>query len=149
MSTTKFITEKSEGYSLVDNTTGEIKELNIKRKITQQDFIMVFLQSIQEFMTLDGVLIKILWVLWKECSFNPENTNEGNIITNDLYLKNKIRKCGLEVTDNAINTYFARLAKYNILIKICKGRYMLNPKYFFKGRLSDASKMTLTFECKE
>lgn len=146
MSTTKYITETCEGYSLIDNTTGAIKELKIRRKITQQDFIMVFLQSTEEFMNLDGVLLKMLWILWRECSFNPEFSNDGNIVTNDLYLKNKIRNYGLNVTDTAINTYFARLSKYNILIKICKGRYKLNPKYFFKGRLSDASKITFMLE---
>lgn len=144
--TEKYVTEACDGYSLVDNTTGEIKELKIHKKIKQDDFIMVFFKSFNDLQNLDDALLKLLFIIWRECSFNPQDSDDGNVVTNDLYFKKKVRDGGLDYTDNAINTYVNRLTKQNILIKLCKGRYMLNPKYFFKGRLVDASKLQLTLE---
>ena len=56
---------------------------------------------------------------------------------------------GLDISNNTIDLYFHQLTKEGFLVKLCKGKYMLNPKYFFKGTLNDSAKMTITFECKE
>ena len=146
---TKYVTEISSGYSLVDNTTGELKEFKQIRQIKQDEFIMVFLSTIPQFYKLNGNQLKFMMSLWKLSSFNAVNTQEGNIIINDLDTKNKIRNMGFDVTDSSIDVLFHQLVKAECLLKVCKGKYMLNPKYFFKGTLTDASKMTLTFECKE
>lgn len=145
----KYLTEINPGYSLVDNATGELKEFKQVRKIKQDDFIMVFLSSIPKFYKMEGGQIKMMMSLWKLSSFNAANTKEGNIITNDLYTKTQIRNMGLDISNNTIDLYFHQLTKEGFLVKLCKGKYMLNPKYFFKGTLNDSAKMTITFECKE
>jgi hypothetical protein len=68
---------------------------------------------------------------------------EGNIVHNDKLLKEYIHQCGLNISDTAIDVIIHRLAKSNILIKKCRGTYMLNPQYFFKGRLAEKSKLEL------
>ena len=42
--------------------------------------------------------------------------------------------------------YVSKLAKKDILIKQCQGTYMLNPLYFFKGKLSDRTHLKLVIE---
>jgi hypothetical protein len=79
---------------------------------------------------------------WKASTYNNVET-EGNLVCNNKLLKDYIRQCGLDTTDGAIDVTIHKLAKENILIKKCKGTYMLNPKYFFKGRLAEKSKLEL------
>ena len=69
--------------------------------------------------------------------------SEGNIVNNNKLLKDYIRSCGLDITDSAIDVIIHNLSKANILIKKCKGTYMLNPQYFFKGKLAEKSKLEL------
>ena len=44
----KYETITDEGYSLVDNYTGEIKEFKQTRKINYKEFLLVFLSTIPE-----------------------------------------------------------------------------------------------------
>lgn len=139
----KYETITNDGYSLVDNMTGEIKEFKQVKKVSKQDFMLVFLYSIPEMCKLDGNHLKILMLCWKYSSFNPVNSEEGNIIHNDRFFKDAIKKDGMDLSDSSIDVYISRLCKKEFLIKRCRGSYMLNPKYFFKGSISDASKMQL------
>ena len=45
---TKYETITNNGYSLVDNYTGEIKEFKQTRKINYEEFLLVFLSTIPE-----------------------------------------------------------------------------------------------------
>lgn len=139
----KYTTETNENYSLLDNQTGEIKELKITRRVTQEEFIMVFLKTIPELWNLEGNQLKLLMYCWLDSSFNKIEDNEGNIIRNDILFKNKVRQMGLDLTNGAIDVYISQLTKANILIRVCRGAYLLNPNYFFKGKISDNTKMKL------
>jgi hypothetical protein len=57
---------------------------------------------------------------WKYSSINPSSP-EGNRITNNQSLKNKIRESGLEVSDTVINNAFTSFVKNNLMIKECRG----------------------------
>ena len=52
----------------------------------------------------------------------------------------------LEVSDTVINNAFTAFVKNNLMIKECRGQYLLNPKYFFRGTLSNRSKLKLQIE---
>ena len=52
MAYTKFETVTNDGYSLVDNQTGEIKEFKQVKKVSYDDFMIVFLSTIPEMMNL-------------------------------------------------------------------------------------------------
>lgn len=142
----KYITQKVDGYSVIDEFTGELLEYKQTKVITQEEFILFFLTTIPDFIKLEGNQMKLLVVLWKISSFNTFNSSEGNIIHNSRSTKNAIRDMGLDLSDKSIDLYFSQLSKLGFLIRRCRGEFMLNPKYFFKGRLSDATKLQFTIK---
>lgn len=103
----------------------------------------MFLRSIPELIELDGKPLKLLLICLKKCSLNPVNTDEGNAICVNKVFKNTVREYGLDITDAAIDVYISRLAKLGFLIRQCRGYYLLNPKYFFKGRITDSTKVSM------
>ena len=142
-----FVTEIDPDYALVDKHTGEIKNFKRTRVVNVDEFIMFFFNSIPELVGLEGLHLKILMCCWKASSYNNVET-EGNIVNNNKLLKDYIRQCGMDVSDNTVDVVISKLAKKNILIKKCKGTYMLNPNYFFRGRLSEKSKLELKIRTK-
>lgn len=143
---TKYETVTHDGYSIVDNWTGEVHEFKQVKKVSYDEFILVFLSTIPELMHLKGNQLKILMLIWKYSSFNPRGETRGNIFVNDTDFKNAVRDSGLDLTNSAIDVYISQLCKQSFLIKKCKGKYLLNPRYFFKGTHNDAAKMSLTIE---
>lgn len=142
-----FVTETDPDYALVDKHTGEIKNFKRTIVVNVDEFIMFFFNSIPELVGLEGLHLKILMCCWKASSYNNVET-EGNIVNNNKLLKDYIRQCGMDVSDNTVDVVISKLAKKNILIKKCKGTYMLNPNYFFRGRLSEKSKLELKIRTK-
>ena len=137
-----FVTQTDPDYSLVDKHTGEIQEWKRTRVVSVDEFIMFFFASMPDLFKLEGLQMKVLMCCWKHSTYNNVET-EGNIVNNNKLLKDYIRSCGLNLTDSAVDVIIHRLAKANILIKKCKGTYMLNPQYFFKGKLADKSRLEL------
>lgn len=142
----KYITEKSEDYKLVNVHTGELLDYNYVKKIPIDDFIMVYLATLPNLFCLSGQHIKILMTLWKISSYNKAWCEDGNIFLNDKYTKEAIRATGLKVSDSCIDVAVSRLAKKEFIIKLARGKYLLNPRYFFKGTLSDRSHIKLSVE---
>lgn len=142
MASKKYVKYKDPDYSLLDNQTGEIIEWNRTKVVNIDEFIMFFFSSIPELLKLEGLQMKVLMCCWKASSYS--NTSiEGNIIYNNKLLKDYIRSCGLDITDRTIDVIIHNLSNRNIIIKKCRGVYMLNPDYFFKGKLTDKSKLEL------
>ena len=50
----KYVTEKSENYALLDKQTGEILDYSIAKKVSLDEFIMVFFAGCPELMDLTG-----------------------------------------------------------------------------------------------
>lgn len=141
----KYVTEKSKDYSILDNHTGEILDLNIIRKITLDEFIMVFFSSCPQLMNLTGNNLKVLICCWKHSSYNPENEERGNIIHNGPGFKSACKESGLDVSNAVIDNAISSLCKKGFLIKRFRGEYLLNPQYFFKGKLTSRSKVKVHF----
>lgn len=137
-----FITQTDPDFSLLDNNTGEIMEWKRTRVVTVDEFIMFFFASMPDLFKLKGLQLKVLMCCWKASTYNDVET-EGNIVSNNKLLKDYIRQCGLNLTDGAIDVIICKLAKEHIILKKCKGTYMLNPRYFFKGKLAEKSKLEL------
>lgn len=140
---TKRIFTKIESPELkvVNTTTGEIISgvANVKCD-SVDDFIMCFLSSIPEVTKLDGNAMRVLMWCWKFSTFNP-NIPEANSIVTDKAFKDKIRLEGGDLSDSTIDKAVHTLCKEGMLERRCKGNYFLNPKYFFKGTLSNRSKL--------
>lgn len=142
----RYITEKSDQYSLLDNNTGEILDLNITKKVTIDEFIMVFFSSCPQLMALTGNHLKVLICCWKYSSYNPDNEERGNIIHNGPGFKNACKESGLNVSNAVIDNAISALYRKGFLIKKFRGEYLLNPAFFFKGKLSSRSKVNLNFK---
>ena len=137
-----FVTQTDPDYSLLDVHTGEVLEWKRTRVVSVDEFIMFFFASMPDLFKLEGLQLKVLMCCWKHSTYNDVE-REGNIVCNNKLLKDYIHQCGLNISDGAIDVIIHRLAKENILIKKCRGTYMLNPQYFFKGRLAEKSKLEL------
>lgn len=133
-------------YQIVDNHTGDLTELRQTRTVTLDEFIMIFFASSPDLLSLKGVHLKVLICCWRFSSYNPESEAEGNLIHNDVLFKSKCKDFGLTIPTASIDNAISYLSKEGFLIKRCRGTYLLNPKYFFKGRLSDKSKIDLHFK---
>lgn len=141
----KFVTEKSDNYSIVDNQTGEILDYNVTKKITLDQFIMVFFASCPHLMNLTGNHLKVLICCWKYSSYNPENEERGNVIHNGTGFKEACKESGLDIPNASIDNAISALCKKGLLIKKYRGEYLLNPQYFFKGRLTNRSKVKINY----
>lgn len=137
-----YITQTDPDFSLLDKQTGEIIEWKRTRVVSVDEFIMFFFASMPDLFKLEGLQLKVLMCCWKASTYNDVET-EGNIVSNNRLLKDYIHQCGLGISDGAIDVIIHRLAKEHILLKKCRGTYMLNPRYFFKGRLAEKSKLEL------
>ena len=142
---TKYVTEKSKDYSILDKQTGEILDLNITRKLELEEFIMVFFASCPELMNLTGNHLKVLICCWKYSSYNPQNEEQGNVIHNGPGFKNACKEEGLNIPNASIDNAISALCRKGFLIKRFRGEYLLNPQYFFRGKLSSRSKVKMHF----
>lgn len=140
---TRYVMETSKDYSLVDNHTGEILKYNQTRKVTLDEFIMVFFASYPELMELGGQPLKVLMACWKYSTYG--SAEEGNVIINDKVFKEHVREHEPGMSDSSIDVAISQLSKKGLLLRQCRGRYVLNKEYFFKGKLSDRSKLKLEF----
>lgn len=141
----RYISEKSKDYSIVDNHTGELLELRQTRKLSLEEFIMVFFSSYPQLFKLKGQQLKILMCCWKHSTYNKENDIAGNVVHNNASFKQHCREEGLELTDASIDNNISALCKAGLLHKKCRGEYLLNPDYFFKGSLSQRTKLLMSF----
>ena len=141
----KYTTEKVKGWSLVEEGTGVLLEYKQTKKISVNEFIMVFFASCPELMKLTGVELKVLICCWKQSSFNPMNEELGNVVSNNAPFKKYCKEQGATTSDANIDNAISMLCKKKMLLKRCRGQYILNPEYFFKGTLSNRSKIDLSF----
>lgn len=137
----KYIETEAQNYALLDQRTGELLRCKYKRKVLVDEFIMLFFASFPELMKLEGQKLRVLMMCWKYSTFSKEA--KTNVIVNDQDFKAKIHEYESTISDSNINNCFTDFVKRDILRRVCKGKYELNPKYFFKGRLSDRTRLLL------
>lgn len=146
----QFVNTQLEERTVIDKETGEVldsqiisnKQLNLTRKVKDyNEFIMVYLKDISSFLKIDNATqIKVLALIWRDISYNNPELNEGNtmaILKDDKERWANEIGCNTRTIDNALSA----LVKKQILLSVCKGKYKLNPKYYFKGSNSDRTKI--------
>ena len=129
-----------------DPNTGELNEASVAVKVDTSSFIMLFLNSISCYVQLTGNQMRLLAIIWATSSYNPNGQLEGNLFTNSPLFKKQVREYGLDWTDSQINNEVSRLAKTELIKKVARGSYILNPLYFFKGTLADRTKLMMTIK---
>ena len=143
----RFRTIVDNNKSILDHTTGE---LSIYKKIiceTPEEFIKIYLNSIEDLVKLDRRTFQILMVCLREARFCDEKSKEGNVLYNYADFKEKCRKhIDQELSDNAINMYISRLVSQKLLLRKERGTFILNPLYFAKGIITDETRWQLVVE---
>lgn len=141
----EYITVNDDDKLKINKDTGELEAAQKVVKVDTSAYVMFFLQTIPEFIKLTGNQMRLLSVIWYSSTYNPDGQLDGNLFTNGPLFKQQVRAYGLEWSDSQINNEVSRIVKSSdLLIKIARGSYILNPKYFFKGKLTDRTKLILT-----
>ena len=86
MENLKTIQIKDKDYVKVNPDTGEVKDAYVTRKVSMDEFIMLFFNSFPELFKLEGNALKILMCIWKKSSYNPFE-DSGNLFYNNKIFK--------------------------------------------------------------
>lgn len=130
----------------VDLETGEINEkeistMVIRKTVTTKEFMQIYLDDMSGLFKLQGDKEHMfMYILWKISEFNQKNSTQGNVI---VALKEDKEKWAteLDVTLGTVNNMITKLVNKDLLIKVSRSKFMLNPKYFFKGFMEDQPKV--------
>lgn len=114
------------------------------KKVNAEEFCQIYLRDNEEFYQLSKAENNVLAVCWY-CSIyynDPEFNYPGNKITLDEDLRDRI-KDKTKLASGTIKNAVSSLVKKGMLLKDEKYKsiYYLNPKYFFKGRITDRTKL--------
>ena len=131
-------------YMKYNKETGELSELRTSTVLPLEEFIMVYLRNIPEMYSLEGNHIKVLMHCWRYCMPDPYYPDYNIIIPGRKAFKDTLRDSNLNLTDKSVSVYISQLADRGFLIRVDRGIYALNPKFFYKGRTSARSKLMLT-----
>ena len=144
----KFRTVIDPTKVIVDNKTGEVVSAVAKRVCdTQEEFIKIYLNSIDDLISLDNRMFQVLMVCLREAKFCDDKNQDGNTLYNFKDFKDKCRQLiDNELSDKAINMYVSRLATMQILIRKSRGEFVLNPRYFVKGQMTQKTRLQLVVE---
>lgn len=126
---------------------GEIISADITtiKKVSYGEFMQVWLKDNQEFWDLTKSEYAVMVQCWRASIYYPELVDEnlpGNKVTADKQFKDITAK-NANITVRSVDSALSSLSKKNLLIKDkdYKGIYYLNPKLFFKGKISDRTKI--------
>lgn len=133
----------------IDPETGEVftgtteeKTFHAFKKVKNySDFIMVYLNDVSNFLKIEnGTQIQLLALIWKESTLNNPEINQGNvmaILKDDKKRWSEQLNCSIRTIDNAISA----LVDKNLILREGRGKYKLNPVYYFKGSNTDRLKI--------
>ena len=126
---------------------GEIVEASITtiKKVSYGEFMQVWLKDNEEFWDLTKSEYSVMVQCWRASLYYPELVDEnipGNKITADKQFKDITAK-NAKITVRSVDAALASLTKKNLLIKDkeYKSIYYLNPKFFFKGKISERTQI--------
>lgn len=125
---------------------GEIVSAEIKtfKTVSAEQFCQVYLKDNEEFFKLTKAESNILAVLWYTSNYYEDKdiSLPGNKISLDAQLRDVIKtKTGL--ASGTIKNTVVSLVKKKMLLKDNRYNsvYYLNPEYFFKGKITDRTKI--------
>lgn len=125
---------------------GEILSAEIKtiKKVDAEQFCQIYLRDNEEFYKLTKAESNILAVLWYTSNYYEDKEQQlpGNKVSLDEQLRDTIKQktgCAYGTIKNTISS----LVKKQMLLKDnrYKSVYYLNPQFFFKGKITDRSKI--------
>lgn len=132
--------------TIIDGQTGEVLEhsINITKKVQERRFIQVYIDDLKGLLKVEnGIQSNVLALIWQACTYSTEQEQWNKI----AILKDTKEKwaqqlnCSIKTIDNTLTA----LVKKELIASVCRGVYVLNPKYFFKGT-SQANAVVLRTE---
>lgn len=142
----KIYTRKETG-NLIMTPDGEIVNMETTLKVDDIDnWCFLFLEALGAAKDLDGAEIRLLLGIWRFSTFNNKYDSRGNrfFVTKDS--KKKLIENDYAKSESAVGKYINTITSKGYMIRICRGEYLLNPKYIFKGYLTDRSNVKLMIE---
>lgn len=133
-----------EKQNIVVNEHGEVvsAEITTVKKVSMEQFCQIYLEDNADFYNLSKSEYSVLAMCWKMSSYYDDSPIPGNKVycTKDFIDKCMIT-CQLQLS--TVRNALTNLVKKSMLIKDkdYKAVYYLNPKFFFKGKLSDRTKV--------
>ena len=125
---------------------GEILSAEVKtiKTVSAEQFCQIYLRDNEEFYKLSKAESNVLAVLWYTSNYYEDKDRElpGNKISLDEELRDTI-KIKTNLAAGTIRNTITSLVKKKMLLKDSryKAVYYLNPKYFFKGKISDRTQI--------
>lgn len=121
----------------------------VKKTKNPEQFIQVYLEDMKGMLGIDnGTHLKVLFLMWRDCQYNSPSANEGNVVTilkDDKERWSKEIGCSIKTINNAITA----LKTQGLLIGKARARYVLNPKFFFKGPIKERQQVIINYEVEE
>ena len=150
----RYTKEKVPNQVIVDTESGEVKGAVVRTVCeSPEDFIKLYLNSVDDLIVLEPRLLQVLLVCVKHSTYHKTNGQEGNFFQNNKAFKQDCKRALQQdnISNGAINLYIHRLAEQMVIIRYCRGTYVLNPKYFFKGTITKKSRLQLiaTYETQD
>lgn len=126
--TNEIIINNSNGEILSDNSTYKTIELN-----SEPSFIKMYLDDLLDLMKVSDGAKRLLIVSMRKVTYD-----------NEIILNSALRKelcLTLRIKDNTLIRLLSELESNNFIVKKQTNYYLLNHKYFYRGKWSDVKKI--------
>lgn len=132
---------------LVDVSTGEVLTTTVsrtkqtfKRKANYENYVQLYIEDLSNIYRIKSrTQVALLIVLCQEHKLLHRKTQGEELPTFTALIDDKARwaeKLDISPGKN-IDNALAELVKRNIVLRISRGKYAINPKYVFSGALKD------------
>lgn len=141
----KYISVEVQGKKILDEEHGTLDKMYAKVNVgSQEEFLKIYLNSLDDLISLDNKMFQILLIVLRRARFIDKEDALGNEFFNNDSFKEEVRKkIDPGYSDNTINKYVSLLAQQHMLLRVNKGSYILNPRYFAKGKITAKTRMEL------
>lgn len=127
----------------VDYSTGEL--LSLERSITTDldSYMLLYMLCTPNMPRLSNAEKLLVLMCWKNSIYEESWDSRGNIFYIGGSLKDKCISAGIIRTYQQFYVVMMRLVRWKLFIKKDKSMFVLNPKYFPKGRITDNTRLGL------
>lgn len=140
----KYMSIEVQGKKVLDEETGELEKMYAKIRIgSQEEFLKIYINSIDDLATIDHLTFQVMLIVLKRARFCEKEDTYGNEFFNNDNFKAEVKEKLGFTKDNTVNKYVSNLAKAKILLRVNKGSYILNPRYFARGTMTAKTRMEL------
>ncbi len=137
-----FIKDKNESYSLVDNKTGEIKELVETYVVDEELWVKLYVGTY--FHALGKIKSATEMKIFAACLLFAERTEDNGciIMPSKSSFRNALEK-DCSISQQNLHRSLKHLCEFGLLQKITRFEYRINPQVAFLGDKNTRGKLIL------